>query len=95
VLTEATHLIERGGGNVHLPLDFLLSADVPIQGLVTAGYRPAARLRRRYRDVPVDYADATLVVVAEALAITLSFTLDRKGFRAYKRKDGKGFELVP
>lgn len=95
VLTESTHLVSRGGADPNIPLDFLLAARIPIVGLEPSGHELAARLMRRYRNVPMDYADATLVVLAEALKIRRVFTLDRRGFRTYKRSDGKGFELSP
>ncbi len=95
VVTEATHLVARGGVAAHIPLDFLLAANVPIVALEPSGHEHAARLMRRYLNVPMDYADATLVVVADAVMLRRAFTLDRRGFRTYRRRDGKGFELVP
>ena len=95
VLTEASHLVLRGGGAAEVPLDFLLAAGIPILGLETAGQRRAAALMRRYADIPMDYADATLVALAEALRITQVFTLDRRGFAAYRRHDAGAFALLP
>jgi predicted nucleic acid-binding protein len=95
VVTEATHLVARGGAPAHVPLDFLVAAKVPILGLERPGHEHAAKLMRRYHDVPMDYADATLVVVADAVMILQVFTLDRRGFRAYRRRDGRAFELLP
>jgi len=43
----------------------------------------------------MDYADATLVVAADAVMLRRVFTLDRRGFRTYRRRDGKSFELLP
>jgi predicted nucleic acid-binding protein len=95
VLTEATHLVTRGGASAHVPLDFLIAAGIPIVSLERAGHDLAARLMRRYHDTPMDYADATLVVVAEAMMLRRVFSLDRGGFRTYKRSDGKSFDVVP
>jgi len=36
---------------------------------------------RKYRDVPMDYADATLIALAEELDTPNVFTLDLSGFR--------------
>ena len=44
----------------------------------------AAALMERYRDVPMDYADATLVALAEELDADTVFTLDRRGFSTYR-----------
>lgn len=95
VITEATHLVARGGGAPELVLELLLAGDVPILGLDTEGHRSAALLMRRYRDTPMDYADATLVLVAEWLGAARVFTLDRRGFRTYRRARGTAFALVP
>ena len=95
VLTEATHLVCRGGAPAHIPLDFSLAADITVVQLEKTGHQHAARLMHRYREVPMDYADATLVVVADAMLLRRVFTLDRRGFRTYRRRDGKAFEIVP
>lgn len=95
VLTEATHLVARGGADANIPLDFVLASGIPIVGLERAGHEHAARLMRRFRNVPMDYADATLVVTADALKVRRVFTLDRRGFSTYRRHDGARFTLAP
>jgi uncharacterized protein len=53
-----------------------------------------AVLIEKYRDVPMDFADATLVAVAEREDLETIFTLD-EDFRIY-RSGGRGmFTLVP
>ena len=49
----------------------------------------------RHRDVPMDFADATLVAVAEELGIATVFTLDRRGFATYRWRKTRRFEIVP
>ena len=95
VVTEATHLVARGGGPSHAPLDFLLAAAIPIVGLDTGGHRRAASLMRQYARVPMDFADASLVVLAEGLDVATAFTTDRRGFAAYRPPRGKRFALLP
>jgi uncharacterized protein len=95
VVTEASHLVSRGGAPGHLPLEFLLAVGVPIVAIEPAGHAHAVRLMTRYRDVPMDYADATLVVVADALRLGTVVTTDRRGFRAYRRADGAAFIVKP
>ncbi|HKV50966.1 MAG TPA: PIN domain-containing protein [Gemmatimonadaceae bacterium] len=95
VVTEASHLVGRGGGPAHAPLDFLLTAGIPIVGLETAGLRRAASLMQQYRRIPMDFADASLVAIAEALMITTVFTTDRRGFRVYRPPQGKRFTTLP
>ena len=49
---------------------------------------------RRYADTPMDFADATLVLLAERLAVHEILTLDRRGFNTYRLSNGAAFELV-
>lgn len=95
VITEATHLVARGGAPPGVVLEFLLAGEVPVVGLEPAGHRRAVELLRRYHRVPMDYADATLVVAAEWLRTRLVFTLDRRGFETYRSAGGGGFMLLP
>lgn len=94
VLTEACHLVAGAGAGGALALEFLLAAQIPILGLDPPLHRHASRLMRRYADTPMDYADATLVTLAEALELTEVFTLDRKGFSTY-RSGRRRFRILP
>ena len=95
VVAEACHLVLRGGGAAHAPLDFLLAAEIPILALETGGHRRAASLMRQYATLPMDFADASLVALSEALDIATVFTTDRRGFSAYHAPRGKRFTLLP
>jgi len=95
VVTEATHLVGRGGGDAALPLEFLLRAGVTILALPAGAHQRAATLMRRYESVPMDYADATLVAAGEALGINVVFTFDQRGFDTYRLPRGKRFARLP
>ena len=95
VVTEASHLVARGGAAAALPLELLLAVGIPVVALEPSGHEHAVRLMTRYLDVPMDYADATLVVVADALKLGTVLTTDRRGFRAYRRANGAAFVLQP
>jgi hypothetical protein len=95
-LTEAMHLLGRQGGWKlqnrlwTMVAQGFLDITVPAPG----EYLRVNRLMRRYMDVPMDLADASLVTTAERLGLTRIFTLDRH-FYAY-RIDGTGsFEVIP
>jgi uncharacterized protein len=49
---------------------------------------------RKYADTPMDFADATLVLLAEAIGVTKILTLDRRGFSTYRTPKGKRLALV-
>ena len=53
-----------------------------------------ADLMERYRDHPMDLADASLVAVAEARGSQTIFTLDRH-FRSYRLSSGRHLAVVP
>ena len=95
VLAEACHLMLRGRQAAALPLEAVLDARIPIVALDDVGHRYAARLMRHYATLPMDYADASLVVLAEALGTARVFTTDRRGFSVYRLSGGTGFEIVP
>lgn len=48
----------------------------------------AFELMERYRDHPMDLADASLIVAVESLRTTRVFTLDQADFRAYRIRGG-------
>ena len=51
-------------------------------------------LMEKYRDLPMDLADAALVRVAERESLTGIFTLDRKHFSIYRPGRRKRFSIV-
>jgi uncharacterized protein len=55
----------------------------------------AADLMASYADTPMDFADATLVQLADAVGVIDILTLDRRGFSTYRTAKGKAFRLVP
>lgn len=94
VITEASYLL----ADVPLAQDTLL-AKIETQDLViadlTAADVPTLRgLMRKYRDQPMDLADAAVVCVADREGITEVFTLDRH-FRTYRAARGRPFTVKP
>lgn len=94
VVTESTHLVGRAGA-LSLPLELLLAARIPIISIEHEAQEHAVRLMRRYGHLPMDYADATLVIIADMIRATTVFTLDRRGFQTYRRGSGEAFTLLP
>lgn len=52
-------------------------------------------LMEKYRDLPMDFADAALVHVAERDDVTRIFTLDRRHFTVYRPGRRRRFAIVP
>lgn len=68
--------------------------DVQLLELSREEARSAAELMRKYRDTPMDLADATLVCLAQSRGERRIFTLDNH-FRAYRLAGRIGFDLLP
>ena len=49
----------------------------------------------KYQDAEFDYADASIMVIAERLNITRIFTFDRRDFGMYRPNHCDYFELIP
>lgn len=52
-------------------------------------------LMRRYADRPMDFADATLVHLAEREGFTTVFTVDHDDFETYRIGARRKFRIVP
>jgi hypothetical protein len=95
VIVEAMHLVSRSPAGPGLLIDFLFSSQTAIHSSMSADdLLQAGELMTKYADVPMDFADATLVLLAARLRITAVCTLDRRGFRTYRSGARKAFDLV-
>ena len=52
-------------------------------------------LMRKYKDLPMDLADAALVRVAEREKLARIFTTDRRDFQVYRPKGLPRFTIIP
>ena len=52
-------------------------------------------LIKKYDDQPMDFADASLVQVANRERLHEIFTLDRRDFTVYRLKQNKSFTVIP
>jgi len=95
VLTEATHLVGPSWIAQKACLEFLVRGTCALVPTTQESLRRIVPLMEKYRDVPMDYADATLVVLAEDFRSDQIFTLDRRGFSAYRTARGKAFHTLP
>ncbi len=88
VLTESLHLLRRDGCDAD-ELFALTEAGLVSIGLRFDDEQTALReLMRRYRNVPMSLADATLVRLSELHRVSQIFTLDAD-FRIYRRHGNK------
>ena len=95
VLTEAFYLLGFSWKAQDNLWEFIARGGVEILSLNETQQARCRQLMEKYRDLPMDLADGTLVVVAESQRIKKVFTLDHKDFRIYKPLRIKNFKLLP
>jgi len=97
VLTEAFHLLSPGSPGATNLIHFIADGGVAVWFLDPQTLDRAFELMRQYADHPMDLADASLVVMAEAENLHRVFTIDRRDFAAYRIKRGhrlRTFDLI-
>lgn len=94
--TEAMHFLGRVGGYRYQARlwDLYSAGKLFLHPLTPAETARMAELMERYRDAPMDLADASLVVAAESLALRRVFTVDHH-FYIYRLSDGSALEVIP
>jgi predicted nucleic acid-binding protein len=95
VLTEATHLLGGVRGGRRACLDFFLSGAAVLVPSTRSTLRRCRELVEKYADLPMDFADATLVVLAEELETNRVLTTDRRDFEVYRISGRKSFRVEP
>lgn len=95
VITEAMYLLDFSDKAQDLCLEFIQSGGALIEGSDGETLKRIRELMKQYHDLPMDFADASLVSLSEQIKTTRIFTLDRKDFRIYKTFRGKSFILIP
>jgi predicted nucleic acid-binding protein len=95
VLTEACYLLAAVHQARRACLDTFLDGAATLLPLTPPMLRRAQSLMDRYEDLPMDFADATLVVLAEALDTSTVLTTDRRDFGVYRIRGSKPFRILP
>ncbi len=93
VLTEAVHMLMRWLGTrpaVAL-LEDVAAGTIKVWQLDSADMGKLPALMTRYADLPMDLADASLVLLAEALGHGRIATTDERDFRTYRWKNRRPF----
>jgi uncharacterized protein len=94
VLTEAFYLLDFSSRVQDDLWEFIERGVVTVYDLDKALGRTCRDLMKQYRDLPMDFADASLVAVADRENIRTIFTLD-DDFKIYRTKQKKHFRLLP
>lgn len=88
VLTESLYMLDQVTKGADALKKFILDDYLVIENLDYILYKRSFELMNKYSDQPMDFADATLVVLAEKYRTDTVFTLDFSDFRAYKYLKG-------
>lgn len=94
VLTEAFYLLSFSWQLQDDLWEFIVQGNAQIYNLDRNVMKRCRELMRKYHDLPMDLADASLVAMADALNIRTIFTLD-EDFKVYKTKQNRHFKLLP
>jgi predicted nucleic acid-binding protein len=95
VVVEAMHFLNRVPSGAERLVEFLVQSRTEIRPFVElTQLGRATQLMRKYADVPMDFTDATLVLLAQELAVPEVLTLDRRGFNTFRFGGQKRFQLV-
>jgi uncharacterized protein len=95
VLTELFHLVGDNPRDIHAAWGFARSGAITVAAVSDADLPELDTLMRRYRDRPMDFADATLVHIAGREALSTIFTIDHDDFETYRIAGRKRFRIVP
>lgn len=88
ILTEAFHILDPNSRGAYGLMQFIREDFVSIVALGKDDIGRSFELMDQYSDCPMDFADATLIAIAERLKIKSVFTLDINDFSTYKIKRG-------
>lgn len=94
-VTEAMYLLDFSIAAQGALLEMIERGTLQILELVREDLAAMHKLMRKYRDQPMDFADASLVQVADRLSLTEIFTLDRRDFDVYRLSRNRAFRILP
>ena len=94
MLTEVLYLLNFSVIAQSAAIDFVLQSIVEILPSNLQSLRKTKNLMKKYADLPMDYADATLVCLAGEAGILNIATFDIKDFTIYSLPAKKKFNLI-
>ena len=95
VLAELFHLFGDSAPDTDAAWAFLHSGAVTVRPIDDGDLFALSGLMKRYRDRPMDFADATLVHLARRESLSTVFTVDFNDFETYRIEGRKRFSILP
>lgn len=94
IVTETLYLLDFSLHNQQKFLQFMASGVVEVVELAAEDFSEMATLMQKYCDCPMDFGDATLVILANRLKTRAILTLDHHDFDIYRTNRGYSFEKI-
>lgn len=95
VLTELFHLVGDNPREVDLAWAFIRSGALTVLPISDRDLPDIETLMRKYHDRPMDFADATLVHLAQRESLSTVFTIDHDDFETYRVGGRKRLRILP
>ena len=95
VLTEVFHFLGPRSRKLDSAINFIRSGALTVGTIGDNDLPNLMRLMKQYRDCPMDFADATLVHLAERESLNTVFTVDFSDFETYRIQGRKRFRIFP
>lgn len=94
IVTETLYLLDFSVLNQEKFLRFIAEGLVEVLELKPDDFLLLADLMKKYQDCPMDFGDATLVVLANRLKTRQVLTLDIHDFGIFRTDRNQAFEIV-
>ncbi len=95
VLAELFHLVGDNRKDVDLTWAFIRSGAITVLPISDRDLPDIEALMRKYHDRPMDFADATLVHLAQREVLSTVFTIDHDDFETYRVGGRKRLRILP
>jgi uncharacterized protein len=95
VVTETAYLLKREANAVQRLLAWICTSELLVLPLNLEGADGIAHILHAYADQDFDFADATLMHLAEREGLETVFTIDYRHFAVFRTKLRKHLNIVP
>jgi hypothetical protein len=95
VLTELFHFVTKRMRQQEIAWRLLRTRQIEVRAIDSADLPALDALMHRYADRPMDFADATLVHVAEREGLHTILTIDHDDFETYRIGRNAKFRILP
>ena len=95
VLAEIFYMVGDSAHRVESAWSFVRSGALTLATIADADLAALSQLMHQYHDRPMDFADATLVHLAQRESLSTILTVDVADFQTYRISGKKHFRILP